>query len=113
MSMVKRDVRLKQDSFDKICEISKKENKTIQDVIRELCDIGIQKKNESIAPKMSFVEKELISNTKKTLYVLSLMFNNQYNLESSEYGSLKEAAKTVEDNLKKSMYEFEKNIIQS
>ena len=41
MEMVKQDIRFKPEKWENIKEIAKEENKTIQETVRELCDIGI------------------------------------------------------------------------
>lgn len=63
MEMIKQNIRFKPEKWEKIKEISIEENKTIQETVRELCDIGIAykeaNKNDKSKVKLS-IKDEII-----------------------------------------------------
>ena len=84
MEMIKQNIRFKPEKWEKIKAIAKEENKTIQETVRELCDIGIaykeSKKNDKNNVKLS-IKDEII---------LGLLFEIRGNLNGFSKQSLED-----------------------
>jgi hypothetical protein len=113
MNMIKRDVRFKAESFESIREISKDENKSIQDTIRDLCDIGISyKKAKKTNPenRLSPFESEALKTLHAILSLNNLSAMNTLDFDKKSISSQNEFINEVKNNAKDSFCKFkEKN----
>ena len=72
--LVKQNIRFKPEKWEKIKEIAKEENKTIQETVRELCDIGIAYKDANKN------DKNKVKLSIKDEIILGLLFEIKGNL---------------------------------
>lgn len=109
MKTIKQDVRFQPASFEKIRQIADQENAMIQDTIRKLCDIGIEKtlaKNDSSPIALSPVEEEMLSTLKSISAMTNALTTNMLDIKNTPYGSFDELAKSIKKMATDSVQKF-------
>ena len=103
--LVKQNIRFKPEKWEKIKEIAKEENKTIQETVRELCDIGIAykdaNKNDKNKVKLSIKDEIILG----LLFEIKGNLNGFFNQFLKDYQNQKGV--TFKDINEKSIAELE------
>ena len=109
MGTVKQDVRFQADAFEKIRQIAKIENATLQDTIRQLCDIGIKQKITTDLERpitLTPVEEEILITLKLISAMSNVLTVNAAGLKKTSYASIDELGNAIKKTAAESLQKF-------
>lgn len=108
MKTVKQDVRFQAESFEKIRQIALHEKATIQDTIRKLCDIGIEKTLSDKTPSLplSPIEEEMLHTLKSILTLTNVLTVKTLDIEKSGYDSFDVLAASIKNTASELVQKF-------
>ena len=113
MKTVKQDVRFQAESFEKIRQIAKEDNATIQDTIRKLCDMGIAQqltKNSDQSVMLTPVEEEILLSLKSIAAMTNVITTTTLDIKKTPYGSFDELGKHIKKTARESLQKFKDKI---